>query len=144
MKKLLAIVALAVTAAVFAQSYVDNDQRVRTQDGSIVQVIRQPATLRNSSATGAANTAVTRSIAALTGQSVRLLSLEAYCSAGTATVTVKDGVAGSTVWVTPAAASTARTFFTPLASTAGNGMDVVLAACGTSNTGTLNVQASQF
>ena len=141
----LACIAIAVMAAVSlsAQSFTDSNGRAVVGNVQVVSHVQVP-TLRNSSATSAAATALTASIAAVSGQAVALYSIEAYCSSGTATVTVKDGVGGTVIWLTAAGASTQRTFFTPIASTKGNGMDVVLGSCGTSNTGTLNIQASQF
>ena len=70
--------------------------------------------------------------------------LKVKLSAGTAGLTIKDGVAGTTIWTTAAAAGTNLTFYTPLSSTSGSGMDITLATCGSGNVGTLDVQASQF
>lgn len=86
--------------------------------------------------TSASNAAV--SIAPGTGV---VVSVAAYCSAGSATLTITDS--GTTVWSTPAATITTAivTFSwtpTPLAFVgAGN---ITLGACGTGNTGTLSAQ----
>jgi hypothetical protein len=102
----------------------------------------------NSEATSVANTAVTTSFAAVSGARVHLWSVSARCSAGTAQLTVKDGVAGTTVWSTAATEVSTTTFryqWNPaLSSAVGNGMDVTLSTCGVANTGTLDVQESQF
>lgn len=102
----------------------------------------------NSESTSAANTAVTRSITGILGARVHLWSVSARCSAGTAQLTVKDGVAGTTIW-TSAATEVATTTFKfqwnpSLSSASGNGMDITLGTCGAANTGILDVQASQF
>ncbi len=106
-------------------------------------------TVANSQVTGAANTAVT--ITASTGANTagNLYVIEAWCSAGSATVTVNAGAVGSTViWSTPAA-TVGTTLFTatwpvPLRGTVGGGFNVVLGTCGAGNTGTLGVQMSVF
>ncbi len=108
----------------------------------------QGLVLQNSESVSAANTAVTKSIAAAFNQQVFLYSVSARCSAGTASLTVKDGVAGTTIW-TSAAAEVGTTSFKfqwnpGLASSSGNGMDITLGTCGVGNTGTLDVQASQL
>lgn len=108
----------------------------------------QEPTTFNSLTTGAADTAVTASIAASGNQRAHAYSVTAYCSAGTAQVTVKDGVAGTVIFQTPAAAVGTSmwsfTWNTPLASSPAKGMDIVLGTCGAANTGTLIVQASRF
>lgn len=108
----------------------------------------QGTTLFNTSTTSAADTAITTSIAAAAGRRVHLHGITAYCSAGTSTVTVKDGVGGTSIYVTPAAfistSPTGIAWTTPLDSTTGNGMDIVLGTCGGGNTGTLNVQADRY
>jgi hypothetical protein len=147
MKKFLAVLALFTVVGVawaVAGKYTNSMGALVVNSGEAIVTHLQPATLQNAESVSAVNTAVTKSIAAAVGQSVQLYAVSARCSAGTAGLTIKDGVAGTTVWTTGAAASTNLTFYTPLSSTAGNGMDVTLAACGTSNTGTLDVQASQF
>lgn len=107
----------------------------------------QPDNRRNSRSVSAANTAVTASIAAVTAQQVHLYSVAARCSAGTAQLQVKDAIGGAVIYDTSAtevAATTFRwTFAPPLSNPVGNGMDVVLGACGAGNTGTLIVHASQ-
>lgn len=108
----------------------------------------QADTLQNSQATSGANAALTTSIAAVAGQKVYLYHVEGRCSAGTSSLTVKNGVGGTAIWSSAATEVGTTTFFrdfgTPLANSTGNGMDVVLAACGSGNTGTLIGEASQF
>jgi hypothetical protein len=102
----------------------------------------------NSEQTSAANTAVTRSVSAVLGTRVHLWTVSARCSAGTAQLTVKDGVAGTTVWTSAATEVGTTTFkfqWNPsLSSASGNGMDITLSTCGAANTGTLDTQLSQF
>ncbi len=101
----------------------------------------------NSENVSAVNTAVTKSIAALQSQRAILFSVSARCSAGTASLTVKDGVGGTTIWTsagTEVGTTTFRYQWSPgLASSVSNGMDITLSTCGAGNTGTLDVQASQ-
>jgi hypothetical protein len=109
----------------------------------------QPATTFNSESTSATATAVTKSIAASGVTRVFLYGVTVRCSAGSASVTVKDGVAGTVIWSsnsTFASTSTSSIAWTsaPLASSSGNGMDIVLGSCGAGQTGTLDVQASQL
>lgn len=108
----------------------------------------QGVTSFNQEQTSAANTAVSVSIAASAGQRVHLYSFGVRCSAGSANVVVKDGVGGTAIWTSDAAfvgtSTKTATWSTPLASSLGNGMDIVLGACGASNTGTLDVQVSKF
>ncbi len=116
----------------------------------------QPATTLNTETISGSNAAQTKSITGATGKRVYLYSASCRCS-GTnrSTLTVKDGVGGTTVWSSGGAAlggciSTSDgttgmySFAVPLASSLGNGMDIVAGACGASNTSTLDVQASQF
>jgi hypothetical protein len=111
-------------------------------------LIAQPITLKNIELTSGSNSAVTDSIPAVSGQRVAAYRVSARCSAGTGQLTVKDGVGGTTIWTTAATEVSTTTFVsawsTPLSSTLGNGMDITLGTCGVSNTGTLDVQASQF
>ena len=109
----------------------------------------QPATTHNSESTSGSGAAVTVSIAASGSTRVYLYGVTVRCSAGNASVTVKDGVAGTTIWSSDSAfagTSSASIAWTsaPLASSASNGMDIVLGSCGGGNTGTLDVQASQL
>ncbi len=107
----------------------------------------QGPTLFNSQTTGAANTAVTVTIAAVAVQRAHLYRIEASCSAGVSEVTITD--AGTTVWATltgEVGTARFRQPFTPAAltgSTAG-ALVVTLAACGAGNTGTLIVHADRY
>lgn len=106
----------------------------------------QPANTFNSQTTGAANTAVTVTIAAANGQRGALYSLAARCSAGSASLTVRDGA--TDIFSTQSGAVTTSNFsqqwHTPLATSLNADLVITLSACGASNTGTLSVQASRF
>jgi len=106
----------------------------------------QGATLFNTQTTGAANTAVTATIAAAAGTRAHLYAVDASCSAGTSSVTVQDGA--TTIWSTTATevgTSRLRVTWNPgLTGTTNTAMTVTLAACGVGNTGTLAVQADRF
>lgn len=116
--------------------------------GALVQGPLQPAITKNSETTSAANTALTVSISAVATQRIYLSALAARDSAGSCSLTVKDGVGGTVIWSTDGSfiSTTLRTvdWPVPLASTSGNGMDIVVSACGAGNTSTLDVQASQL
>lgn len=106
----------------------------------------QGTTPFNSNATGAANTAVTATITALAGARGHVYTISGFCSAGTATFTVQDGV--TTIWTAPAGFVTTTLTslsWTPagLTGTTGNAMTVTLSTCGGGNTGTLNVEADR-
>jgi hypothetical protein len=99
-------------------------------------------TPRNSTGSGV-NLAVAATITGLAGQFVRIDSVVASCSAGTATLTIAD--AATTVFSMPAAASFTLNFgFPGVMISAGNTGVVTLGACGATNTGTLNVVAVQY
>lgn len=99
----------------------------------------------NNQTTGVADTAVTATFTQQPGTQWRLISASAYCSAGTASLTVADG--GTTIWSTPAGAvgTTLSTFnwTTPLMFV-GVAPTVTLGTCGAANTGTLIIQAARF
>lgn len=70
-----------------------------------------------------------------------VVSVAAYCSAGSATVTITDG--GTTVWNTPAATiTTAIAIFTwtPIPLSFVGAGTITLGTCGAGNTGTLSAQ----
>lgn len=114
----------------------------------------QRATLRNSRAVSAANTAVTITIAAVAGQAVRLYSYAGFCAAGgtSTTVQVQDG--GTIVWQQSQVVNDGTGLTPPhanfsfdnigLRGTTGNAMSVTLGACGAGVVGTISVHASQF
>ena len=107
----------------------------------------QGPTLFNSQTTGAANTAVTVTIAAAANVRAHLYQTYGYCGiGGTSSLTVTDG--GTTIWATEAAEVTTVRFehmWTPgLTSTTNSALVVTLAACGGGITGTLHVQADRF
>lgn len=105
----------------------------------------QSQTLQNSSTTGAADTPVVVTLAAVAAVRHHLYSVAAYCSAGTASLTITDG--GVTKWNPPAAAVGTTLFSAtwPVALTfATNSAAVVtLSTCGAGNTGTLIVQSDR-
>jgi len=100
----------------------------------------------NSVATSAANAAVTTTIAAAASTRPHLYRVDAYCSAGTAQLTVADGA--TTIWQTPAAAVGTTMFTTtwptPLTGSVNTNMTITLGTCGVGNTGTLIVQADRW
>jgi hypothetical protein len=110
----------------------------------------QPATTKNTETTSAANAAQTVSIAGVASQKVYLMALAVRASAATPVcgVTVKDGVGGTIIWTSDAnfVSNSTRTvtWTVPLASSSGNGMDIVVSACGVGLTSTLDVEASQL
>lgn len=106
----------------------------------------QPLAALNTESTSAANTAVSKVIAALFNQRAHLFTVSARCSAGTAQIIVLDGA--TQIWSSAATEVSTTTFrfqWNPsLSNTLGNSMTVTLGTCGAANTGTLDVQASQF
>ncbi|MGH7252896.1 MAG: WD40/YVTN/BNR-like repeat-containing protein, partial [Nitrospiraceae bacterium] len=106
----------------------------------------QRATLLNTQTTGAADTAVVVTLAAIANARAHLYRLDARCSAGTAQLTVQDGAA--TIWTTPAAtvgtAQFATTWGPGLTGTTNTALTITLSTCGVGNTGTLIVQADRF
>lgn len=101
--------------------------------------------LLNSGATGAANTPVVATLTGAASVRAHLYTWSAYCSAGSASVSVTDGV---TTWATPAGTvGTALYSATwPVAWTAATAatITVTLGTCGPGNTGTLQVQGDRF
>jgi len=112
----------------------------------------QPPTTLNSETVSAANTAIGLIVgsgqALAPTQRIHLFSVSARCSAGTSGLTIKDGSLGTTIWTTGPAEVGTTTFryqWSPgLSTTLGNNLGITLATCGAANTGTLDVQASQF
>ncbi len=106
----------------------------------------QRGTLVNSETTGAANTAVVTTIAAVANARAHLYRVDARCSAGTAQLTVQDG--GTTIWSTVAGAVTTAQFASAwapgLTGTTNTAMTITLSTCGVGNTGTLTAQADRF
>lgn len=102
--------------------------------------------VRNSSNTSGANSAQTVTIAAIAGQRIRLMRLDAFTSAGTATLSVEEG---STVRWQGAAAGLTTTMTTlewsrSLETAPGSALSVKTTAAGGGNTVTCNVQADQI
>lgn len=106
----------------------------------------QGGTLFNSQTTGAADTAVTVTIAAAASTRAHVYNVHGFCSAGTSTLTVTDG--GTTIWGTTAGEVGTSRFekrWEPGLTGATNSQVVItLATCGAGNTGTLHVQADRF
>lgn len=106
----------------------------------------QGTNLLNSSATGAANTAVVATLASTASSRAHLYSLAAFCSAGSATLTILDGA--TQLWVTPAGTVTTTLFSAAwpvgLTGTFNQSITVTLSTCGVGNTGTLSVQGDQY
>lgn len=107
----------------------------------------QGPTLFNSQTTGAADTAVVVTIAAVIVQRAHVARVEASCAAGTSSLTITD--AGTTVWSTLAGEIGTARFrqpFTPSALTGStnSALVITLAACGAGNTGTLIVHADRY
>lgn len=138
-----AAVALGQTAMATSFPVVIANNQTAVPSGQL-----QPATTKNTETTSGTNAAQTVSIAAVGGQRVYLYSVNVRSSAGTCSITVKDGVGGTVIWTSDAnfvgSSSRTATWTTPLASSVGNGMDIVIGACGTGNTSTLDVEASQL
>lgn len=109
----------------------------------------QGLTLTNSQTTGAATTAVTVTLAALTGARAHIYSLEARCNtaAATADLTITDG--GTPIWTSGALAVTAaipqyrREWPVPLTGATASAVVITLSAC-TAGTGTLIVQTDRY
>lgn len=115
-----------------------------------VNPVQRP-TILNSSTTGAANTAVTVTLAATANQRSHIYSIEAYCSAGAgaADLTITD-VAAVVFRIAaagiPAAPAVARREW-PVGLTnilVNSNLVIVAPACGVGNTTTLNVQADRY
>ena len=93
----------------------------------------------------AANTAVSITITGFANVLTVLNGVDAYCSAGTSSITVARSTGPTTIWSTPATA-VGTTLFSkewpvPMTSTVtGDSFTVTLAACGAANTGTLMVR----
>jgi TRAP-type C4-dicarboxylate transport system substrate-binding protein len=107
----------------------------------------QSGNTANSSVTGLAATAVTKTLAATSsGARAHLYSFSAFCSAGTSTVTVTDG--GVQIWTSSAGwvptTLISASWIPGLTGGFGKTMVITLASCGGGNTGTLNVQADIF
>jgi hypothetical protein len=106
----------------------------------------QGATLFNTSATGAANTAVVATVTGAASKRTHLYGVTAFCSAGSASIIVADGV--TTIWQTPAGAVGTGVFSAGwtvgLTATTAANIVVTLSTCGAGNTGTLSVQADRF
>ena len=106
----------------------------------------QGTNLSNSSTTGGANTAVTVTVTGVAATRAHLFAASAYCSAGSATLTIQDGA--TTIWASPAGligtVLTSVTWPVGLSAATAANLVVTLGACGVGNTGTLNVQAARF
>ncbi len=108
----------------------------------------QPPSITDTENTSAVANPQTVTIVGQPGQRTYIYSFNVRCSAGTASVAIKNGVGGTVMWSTAAAdvSTTAlfRSFPIPLVTNVGNGTDVVVTSCGAGNTSTIDVQVSQF
>jgi hypothetical protein len=105
----------------------------------------QPITAFNSESVSATNAQVSDVLPGSAGTRFSIFSVNARCSAGTAGLSILNGA--TQIWSSGTAEVGTTTFkfqWSPgLAGAVGNGMTVILTACGAGNTGTLDVQASQ-
>ncbi len=125
-----------------------NFSPVRLSDG-LAYILPGPiqgATLFNSETTGAADTAVTLTIAAAANTRAHVYTVDARCSATTSSVTITDG--GFTRFSTTSTEiGTTRTRIqwpVGLTGLTNSAVVVTLATCGAANTGTLSVQADRY
>lgn len=107
----------------------------------------QYGTLFNSRSVSAADTAVSITVTAAVNEHGHVYGISAFCSAGTATLSLTDG--GTTVWGTSTGfvgTTTVGVAWTPAPYTgpANSALVVSLSTCGAANTGTLNVQADRY
>jgi hypothetical protein len=104
----------------------------------------QSVFLANSVSTAAANTPVVVTLAATSQVRHFLRGVSAYCSAGTASLTVADV---ATIWQTPAGAIGTTLFSatwpTALSGASSQALTITLGTCGAGNTGTLIIQADR-
>lgn len=112
---------------------------------SAANVSVQPQVVFNSDQTGASNQQILFTVGGLPGRSVYLYSIAGFCTGGSASLSVTDGL--QAIWHTPANA-VQTTFISfdwpvPLAGSQGFNFLVTMSACGVGNTGILIVQASQ-
>ncbi len=131
---------IGLFAAVFFSTAVYSQDRV---DSSQLSFTRQAGTLLNSSDVSAANTILTKTLTGVTNRYVHLYTVDVFCSAGTSTLTVDDGVTE----IFSIAVSTTQnrvSWATPLTASKSANMVVEVAACGAANTSTLIVQADQY
>lgn len=101
--------------------------------------------VQNSSTTSSANSAQTITVAAIAGQRIRLMRIDAFTSAGTTTLSVEQG--STVIWqgATAAVTSTMSTleWTKPLELAPGAALNVKTTAAGAGNTATVNLQAEQ-
>lgn len=114
-----------------------------------VPATAQPAFTQNAESVSGTNASVSQFIGGSSGRAARayLFSVSARCSAGTAQLTVNDGLVQ--IWSTSATEVSTTTFkyqWTPGLASASPAvaMSVTLGTCGAANVGTLDVQASVF
>ena len=101
--------------------------------------------VRNSSTTSGANSAQTIAVAAVAGQRVRVMRIDAYTSAGTSTLSIEQG--STVIWQGASAALTTSLttldWTKPLERAPGTALNVKTTAAGGGNTVTVNLQADQ-
>ena len=112
-------------------------------DSSQMSFTSQAGTLLNSSDTSADDTAFVKTLTGVAGKSVHLYSVDAICDTGTSSITVDD-VTTEIFSLAVTNAQGRTTWNPPLTAGAGNNMVVTIATCGTSNAGTLIIQADQY
>jgi hypothetical protein len=134
------------SAATFSVSYVFVNPSSPT---GLSSSSTQPPVTANKESVSAANTPVTITIGAFSlspAMRAHLYSVSARCSAGSAQLTILDGVAGTQIFstsTTEVGTTTFRFQWNPgLASSITNALVVSLGTCGAANTGTLDVEAS--
>lgn len=107
----------------------------------------QQGTLFTSQTTGAADTAVTVTLAAGAAERGHLYKVTARCSAGTSALTVQSP-SGTTIWSTATGAvgttNVTEAWSTGLTGATNTAIVVTLATCGVGNTGTLAVQGDRY
>ena len=143
------IVALLLVSGVTTESYAEKSFVCGSTPVPCQNTPSQGLTLTNSQTTGAATTAVTVTLAALTGARAHVYSIEARCNTAAATgdVLISDG--GTTIWSSGLLAVTAAIpqyrVVWPVGLTGATASQVLitLSAC-TAGTGTLIVQTDRY
>lgn len=109
------------------------------------QVTNFPSQLNpnNTSTVSTANAAAVKTLTGVVNRTWRIDGLSAFCSAGTATVTIAE--AGTTTWLSSTGwvgtTIVGTSFKPPYTAVQGATVVITLSTCGSSNTGRLNVQA---
>jgi len=100
----------------------------------------------NTSTTGANNTAVTLTIPAAASQRGKIHSVSAFCSSGSASISITDG--GTTIFTTENTFVTTTikslTWIPALTGALNSAMVITLSTCGVGNAGTLNTEVDRY